>query len=130
MRKLENGLVGLERFDKYLMFKCKGKEFFSFLNQIESGEADLALPLLACTRQRMAVAHCQVLRYDPFYFWSRYPIETTKFWNMLELMDPPSYFFTWATLTAVVVVMKIMTKYGTKLGLPSATTEILCVPFQ
>ena len=49
---------------------------------------------------------------------------------MLELMDPPSYFFTWFTLTAVVVVMKIITKYGAKLGLTSATTEILCVPFQ
>ena len=49
---------------------------------------------------------------------------------MLELMDPPSYFFTWFTLTLVVVVMKTLTKYGAKLGLTSATTEILCVPFQ
>ena len=48
---------------------------------------------------------------------------------MLELMDPPSYFFTWFTLTAVVVVMKMMTKYGSRLGLSSETTEILCVPF-
>ena len=101
------------------------------LLQIESGEADLTMPgNYACTRQRMAVAHCQVLTFEPYYFWSRYPIETTKFWNMLELMDPPSYFFTWATLTAVVVVMKIMTKYGMRLGLTSATSEIICVPFQ
>ena len=99
-------------------------------NQIESGDADLAVSGYACTRQRMVVAHCQVLFFEPLYFWSRYPIETTKFWNMLELMDPPSYFFTWATLTAVVVVMKIMTKYGMRLGLTSATSEIICVPFQ
>ena len=102
-----------------------------FFIKIESGEADLTLPgNYACTRQIMAVAHCQVVDYQPFYFWSRYPTETTKFWNILELMDPPSYIFTWITLTSVVVVMKIMTKYGTRLGLTSATQEILCVPFQ
>ena len=78
----------------------------------------------------MAVANCQVVGFQPMYFWSRYPIPTTKFWNLLELMDPPSYFFAWFTLTAVVVVMKILTKYGSKIGLTKAPTEILCVPFQ
>ena len=103
---------------------------YVLLPKIQSGEADLAVAGYACTRQRLAVAHCQVTGFSPNYFWSRYPIETTKFWNMLELMDPPSYFFTWATLTAVVVVMKIMTKYGMRLGLTSATSEIICVPFK
>ena len=80
--------------------------------------------------QRMAVANCQHYTFQPMYFWSRYPIPTTKFWNLLELFDPPSYFLTWFTLTLVVIVMKILTKYGARLGLAFAQTEILCVPFQ
>ena len=98
--------------------------------KVERGDAELAVTGFACTRQRMRVADCQAVSFDTFYFWSRYPIETTKFWNMLELMDPPSYLLFWITFTAVVGVMKIMKNYGTRMGLTSATTELICVPFQ
>ena len=46
------------------------------------------------------------------------------------MMDPPTYSLTFISMITVVVFMKWMTKYGTRLGLESETTELICVPFQ
>ena len=102
-----------------------------FFTKIVRGEADCAVESFAYTLQRMGAVDCVPgTIYEPLYFWSKYPPETTKLWNMLEMMDPPTYFLTFLSMLAIVVFMKLMTKYGTKLGLKSATTELICVPFQ
>ena len=87
--------------------------------------------MFACTVQRMYAVDCAPPQsYAPYYWWSKYPSETTKLWNMLEMMDPPTYGLTFISMITVVVFMKWMTKYGTRLGLESETTELICVPFQ
>ena len=104
--------------------------FFSGV-KLETGEADLAVQGFACTYQRMYVVDCPpAMTYGPRYWWTKYPPETTKLWNMLEMMDPPTYFLTFLSMISIVVYMKWMTKYGTRLGLESETTELICVPIQ
>ena len=85
----------------------------------------------AYTVQRMYVVDCPPAEmYEPHYWWTKYPPETTKLWNMLEMMDPPTYFLTFLSMISIVVFLKWMTKYGTRLGLESETTELICVPIQ
>ena len=62
-------------------------------------KADMAVYGFACTYARMEVVHCPpAVSYQPMYFLSRYPLETTKIWNLFKLLTPISWFWTFSQL--------------------------------
>ena len=96
-----------------------------------SGEAEVAGPYFGHTVQRLSAVHFPpATAYIPQYFFTLYPPEITKLWNMLEMMDPPSYSLTFISMIAIALFMKWMTIYGKRIGLESESTELICVPFQ
>ena len=101
------------------------------ISQIESDEADLAAWGFGCTYGRSKVALCPpAVSYQPFYFFSRYPVETTKLWNLKNLLTPTSWFAYFVTIIIVIFSLKICCYVGRKFGLTTVTEEIALVPFR
>ena len=93
--------------------------------------ADLAVPRFACTYGRSKVALCtHSVNYLPFYFFSRYPLGTTKLWNLKNLLTPASWFAYFITIISVIISLKLSCYVGRKLGLKMVTEEIALVPFR
>ena len=85
----------------------------------------------ACTYGRRKVALCPpALAYLPYYFFSRYPLETTKLWNLKNLLTPVSWFTYFITIISVIISLKLSCYVGRKLGLNLVTEEIALVPFR
>ena len=86
---------------------------------------------MACTYGRSRVALCPpAVSYQPFYFFSRYPLEITKLWNLKNLLTPASWFAYFVTIVIVIFCLKLCCYVGRKLGLSSITEEIALVPFR
>ena len=68
--------------------------------------------------------------YSPYYFWTRYPLEKSKIFNILNLFSPESWIGTFLSITSIVISLKIATYIGVKLGLDTATEEIILVPLR
>ena len=68
--------------------------------------------------------------YQPLYFFSRYPLETTKLWNLTNLLTPASWFAYFITIISVIISLKLSCCVGRKLGLSIITEEIALVPFR
>ena len=64
----------------------------------------------------------------PYYFFSRYPLETTRLWNLKNLLSPTSWFAYFLTIILVISFLKLSSYVGTKLGLNTVTEEIALVP--
>ena len=64
----------------------------------------------------------------PYHFFSRYPLATTRMWNLLSIFDPPAYANFFISLTLTVVLLKVYTYFGTKLGMDTVTEEFILVP--
>ena len=87
--------------------------------------------MLACTYGRSKVAFCPpALLYSPLHFWSRYPLETTKLWNLKNLLTPTSWFAYFITIIIVIFCLKLCCYVGRELGLNTVTEEIALVPFR
>ena len=87
--------------------------------------------MLACTYGRSKVAHCPpAVGYQPFYFFSRYPMETTKLWNLKNLLTPASWALYFVTITCIILSLKLTVYVGRMLGLNNFTEEIALVPFR
>ena len=85
----------------------------------------------ACTYGRSKVALCPPgVTYSPYYFFSRYPLETTKLWNLTNLLTPASWFAYFLTIIIIIFCLKICCYVGRKLGLNTVTEEIALVPFR
>ena len=56
--------------------------------------------------------------------------ETTKLWNLKNLLTPASWFAYFITIISVVVSLKLCCYIGKKLGLLMVTKEIALVPFR
>ena len=94
-------------------------------------EADMAVFGFACTYERMEVAHClPSVNYIPYNFFSRYPLETTKLWNLTKLLTPVSWVWTFAAIVSVVITMKVVTFVGIHLGCSTSMQEITLVPIR
>ena len=94
-------------------------------------EANMAVFGFGCTYSRMEVVHCPPsVLYQPFYFFSRYPLETTKIWNLFKLLTPISWFWTFSAIISTVAILKFLTAIGTYLGCPTAVQDITLVPFR
>ena len=85
----------------------------------------------ACTYGRSKVALCPpAVSYLPYYFFSRYPLETTKLWNLKNLLTSMSWFAYFITIIIVIISLKLSCYVGRKLGLNMVTEEIALVPFR
>ena len=86
---------------------------------------------MACTYGRSKVALCPpAVVYHPFYFFTRYPVEKTKLWNLKKLLTPTSWFAYLITISIVTICFKLFSFIGRKLGLNTVTEEIPLVPFR
>ena len=70
------------------------------------------------------------LGYAPMYFFSRYPLETTKVWNLVKLLTPISWIWTFAAIISIVIMLKCFTLIGTYLGCNTSVQDITLVPFR
>ena len=99
--------------------------------QIERDEADWAIPNLGCTYGRSQVALCpHALIFYPNYWWTRYPQETSKFWNLINLFSPEAWMWTFLTLILITVTLYFASVLGSKLGLNVGSDEVALIPFR
>ena len=94
-------------------------------------EADMAVAGFGCTYGRMEVVHCPpAISYQPFYFFTRYPLETTKLWNLFKLLTPTSWIWTFASIISSVAMLKLLTFVGVNLGCGTSVQDVTLVPFR
>ena len=99
--------------------------------QIERDEADWAVPFLACTYGRSKVALCpHAVDYQHFYWWTRYPQETTKFWIFTNLFHPEAWMWTFLTFILITVTLKFASILGSKIGVNVGSEEVALIPFR
>ena len=85
----------------------------------------------ACTYGRSKVALCPpAVTYQPFSFFTRYPLEISKLWNLKNLLTPDSWLAYLITIIIVILCLKLCCFVGRKLGLHTVTEEIALVPFR
>ena len=84
-----------------------------------------------CTYMKSKVTFCPpALSYAPEYFFTRYPLETSKLFNLKNLLTPGSWFAYFITIIFVIISLKLSCYVGVKLGLNTVTEEIALVPFR
>ena len=89
------------------------------------------MPYIACTYGRSRVALCpHTVGYKPLSWWSRYPQETTKFWNLTNLFHPKAWMWTFLTFILITVALKFASVLGSKLGLNVCSVEVALIPFR
>ena len=85
----------------------------------------------SCTYGRSKVALCPpAVSYESVNFFSRYPLKTTKLWNLKNLLTSMSWFAYLITIISVIISLKLSCYVGRKLGLNIVTEEIALVPFR
>ena len=85
----------------------------------------------ACTFGRSKVVLCPPpTDYQPQYFFTRYPQETTKIWNLTKLLTLTSWIWTFSTIIVTVIMLKLFTLVGTYLGCDTSVQDITLVPFR
>ena len=94
-------------------------------------KADLAVKGFAVNLGRIKVAHAlPAVKYQPRYFFTRYPLETTKMWNLIYLFTPTCWMWTFLSIASIVISLKIFNMIGTRLGLNLLSEEITLYPFR
>ena len=93
--------------------------------------ADLAVVQFAVDKRRIKVAHfLPPVDYQPMYWWTRYPAETTKMWNLIYLFTPTSWMWTFLSIASIIIAFKIFSMIGTRLGLNLISEELTLIPFR
>ena len=104
--------------------------FISYNFKIENDEADIAVHRLACTYERSKVALCPpAVLYQPFYFFTRYPAETTKLWNLINLLTPTTWILTFSAIFSIVIMLKIITAICSVWS-KTSIQDVTLVPFR
>ena len=86
---------------------------------------------MACNHQRSKVVLCSpIVNYGHMHFFSRYPLEKTKIWNLTNLLTINSWIAYLVTIITVLISLKVSCHVGQKLGLGTVTEEIALVPFR
>ena len=94
-------------------------------------KADLALQGFTVNYGRIKVTHfLPSIGYQPRYWWTRYPLETTKMWNLIYLFTPTSWMWTFLSIASIIVSLKIISMIGKRLGLNVLSEEITLFPFR
>ena len=95
------------------------------------GNADLAVRGFAVNYGRIKVANfLPPVTFKPQYWWTRYPLETTRMWNLIYLFSPASWMWTFLSIASIVISLKIACFFGTRLGLNLISDEITLFPFR
>ena len=109
----------------------KNKIIDVFVLKIEIKKADLAVRGFAVNSGRIKVAYfLPAVNYQPQYWWTRYPLETTKMWNLIYLFTPTSWMWTFLSIASIVITLKIFSMIRTRLGLNLVSEEITLFPFR
>ena len=91
----------------------------------------MAVAAFSCTYERMKVVLCPpAINYQPYYFFSGYPKETTKLWNLIKLLTPISWLWTFSAIISILVMLKFFTFVGVYLGIQTSVQDITLVPFR
>ena len=86
---------------------------------------------VVCSNDKIQVVHCPPpIMFGPEYFFSRYPLETSRLFNLKNLLTPGSWFVYFITIISVIISLKLSCHIGVKLGLNTITEEIALVPFR
>ena len=94
-------------------------------------KADFAMRGFALNLGRIKVAHfLPSVGYQPQYWWTRYPAEATKMWNLIYLFTPDSWMWTFLSIASIIVSLKIISMIGKRLGLNVLSEEITLFPFR
>ena len=94
--------------------------------------ADWALPNFGCFyghQSKEALCH-HAVSFEPHYWWTRYPQETTKFWNLTNLFHPEAWMWTFLTFILITVTLKFASVLGSKIGLNVGSEEVALIPFR
>ena len=75
--------------------------------------------------------HCAPYIYGYDHFFSRYPLETTKMWNLICLFTPESWMWTFLAIFAIILSLNVAKIISMKIGLSAnETEEIVLIPFR
>ena len=134
-------LILLEMFD-HLVYQTRDpsltikvyiqEKYVKCIFQIENNEVDLGVPGREyCTYMKSKVVFCApATSYGREYFFTRYPLETSKLFNLKNLLTPGSWFAYFITIIFVIISLKLSCYIGVRLGLNTVTEEIALVPFR
>ena len=93
-------------------------------------KADLAVWGFAVNHGRIQVAHfLPAVGYLPQYWWTRYPLPTTRMWDLIYLFSPASWMWTFLSIASIVVSLKIASMIGARLRMNYMLEEITLFPF-
>ena len=78
-----------------------------------------------------ASSHCVPFVFGYEYFFTRYPRETTKFWNIIYLFTPESWMWTFISIPTIIFSLYLARTLSVKIGLSGdSTEEIVLIPFR
>ena len=98
---------------------------------MEKDAVDLSFDALSCSDDYPKLVHCLPAKdYAPSYFFSRYPLEITKLWNLKNLLAPASWIAYFITIVIVITSLKLSCYVSKRLGLSTITEEIALIPFR
>ena len=94
-------------------------------------EADMAVSGFGYNYERGKVVSLPpAIGYKPYYIFTKYPSETTKVWNLIKLLTPTSWFWTFISITLSASMLKLFTYVGIQIGCGAASTDVTLVPFR
>ena len=92
---------------------------------------DLEPGLKAFDRECGVYVHCVPFIFGYEYFFTRYPLETTKFWNLIYLFTPESWMWTFISFPTIILSLYLARTLSVKIGLSGdSTEEIVLIPFR
>ena len=96
-----------------------------------SDVADWVVPNVGCFYEQRKEALCHhAVSFQPFYWFTRYPQETTKFWNLTDLFHPEAWMWTFMTFILITVLLKFTSVLGSRIGLKIGSEEVALIPFR
>ena len=100
------------------------------ISQMQRDQIQLALGSYKCSNKTIKFFHCPPpTGYHYNYIWTRYPLPTTRMWNLLSIFDPPAYTCFFTSLTLTVILMKFYTHILKKFGSYQTYSEwLILVP--
>ena len=97
---------------------------------MEQDQADFTLHGYTCSFARLTVVNCLTITWNNNMLYTQYPMEASKFWNLIGLFTPESWSWIIGTLFMVVLTFKISTHIGKKIGIQTNSEEIILVPYR
>ena len=100
--------------------------------KIEGNEAEWAVYNLGCSyhNQTKLTLCSQPTAYLPSYWWTKYPKETSKFWNLLKLLSPEAWMWTFLTFILITVTLRFASCIGNYIGINVGSEEVALIPFR